>query len=76
MTAQDKRLPYTGCYEIIVQGQLDALWTDWFADLELTNLPDGRAVLLGPLPDQAALQGVLQTIFNLNLKLISLRKIG
>lgn len=62
-------------YEIIVEGRLDGSWSDWFDGLTVENLPDGRAMLCGPLPDQAALHGVVLRIFNLNLTLVSIRKI-
>jgi hypothetical protein len=44
--------------------------------LSLTNLPDGEAVIFGPLADQAALHGVLERIRDLNLTLISVNQSG
>lgn len=62
-------------YEIVVEGRLDGHWSDWFDGLVVENLPNGRAMLCGPLPDQAALHGVVMRIFNLNLTLVSIRKV-
>jgi hypothetical protein len=63
-------------YEIRVEGQLDPLWMDWFEGLELTNLPEeGQVKLCGPVTDEAALHGILTRIRDLNLPLISVRKI-
>ncbi len=58
-------------YRIRVRGHLDEAWADWFEGLAITNLEGGEAELSGPLPDQAALQGVLNQIGNLGLTLLS-----
>ena len=58
-------------YEIIVKGRLDTRWSDWFEGLMLTHLEGQQTLLAGPLPDQAALHGLLERIRDLNLTLIS-----
>ena len=58
-------------YQIIVKDHLDDTMTGWFEDLTISNLEDGFTVLSGSLPDQAALQGVLNQISSLGLTLIS-----
>ena len=62
-------------YQIRVRGQLDPTWSAWFAGLTITHEPSGDTVFAGPLPDQAALYGVLEKARNLNLTLLSVREL-
>jgi hypothetical protein len=57
-------------YEIRVAGHLSANWAARFEDLSMRHEPEGETVLSGKL-DQAALHGVLMSIRNLGLNLIS-----
>lgn len=57
--------------QIQVKGHLSDQWVNWFGGLTLENRPDGLAMLSGPLPDQAALYGVLSQMRDLGLALIS-----
>jgi len=61
-------------YEIVVEGTLDAAWSDWFGGLTATSLPGGRTRLVGPVADQAALHGLLAALRNLNLALVSVQR--
>jgi hypothetical protein len=58
-------------YQIKIKGHLDNTLAGWFDGMTVSNLEEGDTVLTGPLPDQAALQGILKQISNLGLTLIS-----
>ena len=58
-------------YEIRIRGHLDSCWSDWFAGLKLAHLEGNETLLSVPLPDQAALHGLLERVRDLNLTLIS-----
>lgn len=50
---------------------LDPSWQAWFDDLQIVHEADGTTLLIGQLPDQAALYGVLLTIRRLGLRLLA-----
>lgn len=58
-------------YQICVRGQLSQQRAQWFDGLSVENLPDGEALISGPVPDQAALHGLLIRIRDLGLPLLS-----
>lgn len=62
-------------YEICVEGVLDQRWSSWFDGLQVTSRPGGVTVIAGEVADQAALHGLLTKVRDLNLPLISVRRI-
>ena len=66
-------------YEIVVQGELDQSWQQWFNSPTVTLTRVGAqsptTTLVGPVADQAALRGMLCKLWDLNLTLISVRRI-
>lgn len=68
--------PADACYEIRVAGELDPCWRSWFDGMELEFGPAGETRLSGPVADQAALHGLLARIRDLNLTLISVRRLA
>ena len=63
-------------YEIRVEGHLTDRWSEWFEGLTIHNDLDGETTLSGLLIDQAALFGTLAKIHDLNLNLISVRRLS
>ena len=59
-------------YHIRIKGHLDASWQQWFVPLQIGLEPSGTTILVGSLPDQAALYGVLLKLDRLGLTLLSL----
>ena len=64
-----------GRYEIRLKGHLDERWAERFAGLTFSH-DDGTTVLFGPVVDQAALYGLLRTVRDLGLPLLSVAHIG
>lgn len=62
-------------YEITLQEALEERWALWFEGMDLRQSPDSGCVLYGALPDKAALHSLLVRIYDLNLTLVSLRRI-
>ena len=62
-------------YRIKVKETMDTGATDWFNGLTVTPLEDGGTLLTGPFPDQPALRGLLDQLWNLNITIISVDKI-
>jgi hypothetical protein len=63
-------------WEIRVIGHLDDSWSNRLGDLEMKLLDNGEMVLTGYLPDQAALMGILNGLYSLNLALFSVNRVN
>ena len=61
-------------YKIRVQGELDETWSDRLGGMDITidrSGPDTPVTtLLGLLSDQAALSGVMETLYELHLRVL------
>ena len=59
-------------YKIEVRGNLDGSWSDKLGGLQVKSTAGkARTVISGALSDQAALSGVLNTLYDLQLPVIS-----
>jgi hypothetical protein len=58
-------------YAIRVRGHLAPRWASWFDGMALDPQDDGTTVIDGPVADQSALHGLLRTISNFGLPLVS-----
>jgi hypothetical protein len=63
----------TATYEIRVQGELPADWSDWIEGTIELRAANGETLLRGEF-DQAALHGVLRRLCELNLTLIAVQR--
>ena len=63
----------SGRYEIRVRGTLGARWAACFDGFSLTGAGDGTTVLAGRT-DQAGLHGVLRTLADIGLPLVSVTR--
>ena len=64
-----------GFFEIHVKGHLDDSWSDWLEGLEVKLLDNGEMILYGHIGDQAALMGILNKLYRLNLALLSMSEV-
>ena len=68
-----------GQYRVEVHGQLGPEWSDRFGSMQVISpLPgggDGVTILQGPVSDQAELSGILNTLYELHLSLLSVHRL-
>jgi hypothetical protein len=73
------RFDNPGIYQILVQGRVSASWADRFDGMRVTINEEGNAppttTLYGRLPDQAALAGVLNTLYELHLSVLAVMRV-
>ncbi len=66
-------------YKIRVQGRLDAKYSDELGGMIITSTADGKnlpvTTLVGHLVHQAALSGVLNTLYEFHLPLLSVENL-
>jgi hypothetical protein len=61
--------------EIRVNGELESSWSAWFDGLQVLSDDIGQTIISGPVPDQAALHGLLTKVRDLGLELQSVRRV-
>lgn len=61
-----------GFCEIKVRGRLEPHWAEWF-DLMNIEIESDTTIISGLIADQPALQGLMEKISTLGLKVISIR---
>lgn len=63
-------------YEIRLRGRLDTRWAARFDGMTFSTTGDGTTVIEGPVVDQAALYGLLGTLRDIGLPLLSVNQVG
>lgn len=66
-------------YQIMLRGQVDPGWSDFFGGMEISLEPGKEpgcvTILTGEIADQAALRGLVNRLWDLNLTILSLNQI-
>jgi hypothetical protein len=62
-------------HEIRVEGHLDDRWAHWVDGLTFTHERDGTTTITGRLADQAALHGLFNRLRDLNVPIVSVRRL-
>ena len=66
-------------YRIVVQGNIDASWSDWFNGMGVSTATgrggDCVTAFTGPVEDQATLRGILNHLWDLNLTILAVTRI-
>jgi len=72
--------PGEGIYEIKVSGHLNRRWSLWFEGLRIaTRFQENSGpitTITGTVVDQAALHGILATIRDINIPLLSVNRVS
>ena len=67
-------------YEVRVRGHLEATWSSRLEAMNITESQDEdgevESILVGRLDDQGALSGVLNTLYELHLPVLSMECLG
>ena len=63
-------------YQIRIRGHLGRQWTAWFGGFAIVLEPNGDTLLTGAVVDQAALYGLLRTVRDLGIPLVSVSPVG
>ena len=64
-----------GRYEIRLKGLLGPRWAARFDEMTLTTQADGTTLIEGPVVDQATLHGLLRTLGDLGIPLLSVTQV-
>lgn len=63
-----------GTYTIRIKGHLSEHWAARFEGMTIALTDDGETHLTGPIIDQAALHGILRTLRDAGLELLSVNR--
>jgi len=58
-------------YQIRIKGHLGCEWSGWFEGMVIKLEENGDTFLIGPIIDQAALQGFLKKVRDMGMTLVS-----
>lgn len=64
-----------GRYEIRLRGLLASRWAARFPGMAVVPQDDGSTLVAGPVVDQAALHGLLRTVSDIGIPLLSVTRV-
>ena len=62
-------------YHIRVKEMLDCQFADWLGEMAIRPQENGETLLVVSFPDQPALRGFLDQLWNLNITILSVERI-
>jgi hypothetical protein len=71
----NKKNPPSPTYRILLQESISASATNWFGGITFHLQENGETLLEGNFPDQAALRGFLNQLWDLNFTILRLERI-
>ena len=76
MNGDNEQLPAENAttYTILIEGVLDAAWSEWFDGMAISHGPDGTTAISGEVVDQAALHRVIRKLRDLGTPLVSVQR--
>lgn len=66
----------SAAYEIVIKGRLSEPLADLIDGFRVTKVERGNTHLVGTVPDQTKLQGILTIFGNLNIELVSVNPVS
>ena len=81
LSNENKEIEFGGpaTYRIVVKGELGQEWSDRLAGMSITAIEHEGATpltaLVGPLRDQAELNGIFETIYSLHLPILKVEQV-
>ncbi len=74
-TMDSKYKNFNGTYQIKIKGIISHYTIAWYDELKIDIQENGETVLTGYFPDQSALRGLLEQLWNLNYIVLSVERI-
>ncbi len=65
----------TKLYQIKIEGHYEDSWCELYEGFSVRQLHRGNSLLTGPIPDQAALHGLLKQFRDMGITIISINRI-
>jgi hypothetical protein len=63
-------------FEVVVRGRLSPALATALGGFDVSHCADGLTHLVGPVPDQAKIHGLLGILGDLNIELVSVNPVG